>query len=68
MVLILAVKAINDTLGPEGKVTSAPVFGEYPSIWSFLGAKLTQTTLTERLSTAKDARKIMSKDMTQVEI
>ena len=30
VLLALAVKAINDTLGPEGVIPSALVFGEFP--------------------------------------
>ena len=67
-VLALAVKAINDTLGPEGIVPSAPVFGEYPSIRSFLGTKIPRPTLAGRASAAQDARKIMSKHMTRAKV
>ena len=35
----LAVKACNDTLVPEGVVPSALVFGELPSLYSFLRTK-----------------------------
>ena len=37
--LSLAVKACNDTLGPERAVPSVLVFGEFPSLNSFLGPK-----------------------------
>ena len=64
----MAVKAINDTLGPEGIVPSSLVFGEYPSIRSFLGAKLLWPTLAEKASAAQDVRKIMPKHMAQVRV
>ena len=52
IILALAVKAIIDILGPEGIVPSAIVFGEYPSIRPFLGAKVPRLTLAERASAA----------------
>ena len=64
----MVVKAINDTLGPEGIVPLALVFGEYPSILSFIGANLPRPTLAESVSAAQDARKIMSKHMAQVRV
>ena len=38
--LAIATKAINDTLGPEGIVPFALVFGEFPSIRAFIGPNM----------------------------
>ena len=44
ILLAIAIKAINDTLGPEGIVLSALVFGEFPSIRAFIGPKVPHAT------------------------
>ena len=66
--LAIAVKAINDTLGPEGIVPSALVFGEFPSIRNFLGPKVPRATLAERAEVALEARKLMSKHMAMTKV
>ena len=57
--LSLAVEACNDTLGPEGVEPSALVFGEFPSLRSFLGPKVPSTILAEQAQAALTTRKVM---------
>ena len=45
VLLALAVKAMNDTLGPEGYVPSSLVFGEFPSLRTFVGPIIPHPTL-----------------------
>ena len=64
----IAVKAINNTLDPEGKVPSASVPGEFPSIRALLGPKVFRGTLVERVFAAQEARKQMSKHLKQIKV
>ena len=57
LLLQMAVKACNDSLGPEGIIPGALVFGTYLSIRSFLGPKLPKETLVECAEIAQTARK-----------
>ena len=68
VLLALAVKAMNDTLGPEGVVPSSLVFGEYPSLRSFVGPVLPRPSLAERAEAAQQARQLMAKHLAQVRI
>ncbi len=43
--LALAIKEMNDTLGPEGFVPSALVFGAFPSLRTFSGPGIPRPTL-----------------------
>ena len=61
----LAVKACNDTLGPEGVVPYALVFVEFPSLRSVLGPKVPRAILAERAQAALIARKIMAEAQAQ---
>lgn len=51
LALSCAVKAINDTLGPEGIVPSALVFGEYPQVSTRSEPSPTRSTLQDLLPT-----------------
>ena len=63
LLLRMAIKAMNDTLGPEGIVPSALVFGEFPSIRPFFGPPKYRPTPVERAEIAHKARKIMSQEL-----
>ena len=63
LILAIATKAINDTFGPEGVVPSALVFGEFPSLCSYLGANIPRATLAERAVIAQKARRLMSRHL-----
>ena len=60
--------AMNDTLGPEGLVPSAPVFGEYPKAYTRSKTPPPRSTLVERASIAKSVRKEMEKHMSEMRI
>ena len=68
LILALVTKAMNDTVGPRGLVPSAHVFGEFPSLRSYLGANIPMHTLAERAIIAQKIRKLMSKHMAVAEI
>ena len=68
MLLALATKAINDTLGPEGIVPSSLVFGEFPILRSLYGPIFTRPTLAECARTALDARRLMSRHLAQAKV
>ena len=59
--LALVVKAMNDTLGPEGIVPSALVFGEFPSLRSFERPVIPRHSLSERSLANQDARRLVAK-------
>ena len=59
---------MNDTLGPEGIVPSALVFGDLPSIRPFLWSIWHQPTLSKRAEMAYNARKIMTAELTRKKI
>lgn len=56
LLLSLKVKAMNDTLGPEGTVSSGLVFGEFPSLRSLFGSIVPRPTPAEREEAALEAR------------
>ena len=60
LLLAFSVKAMNDTLGPEGVVPSALVFGEFLSLRSVSGPLIPHPTLAERAEVALQARRFMS--------
>lgn len=66
LLLASAVKAMNDTLGPEGLVPSALVFGEFPSLRSFEGPIIPRPSLSEKALIAQEARRLMSKHLAQM--
>ncbi len=68
VLLALAVKAINDTLGPEGVVLSALVFGEFPCLLSFGGPVVPRASLAKRALAAQDARRHMARHLAQGQI
>ena len=61
--LAASVKAMNDTLGPEGLVPSALVFREFPPVFTKSEAPAARLILGERASVAQSARKEMGKLM-----
>ena len=63
LLLALSVKEINDTLGPEGIVPSALVFGEFPSLLAYQGPVIPRPTLAERAKAALSARRYMSQNL-----
>ena len=63
VLLALSVKAMNDTLGPEGIVPSSLVFGEFPSLRTFVGPIIPRPSLAERAETAQEARRLMAKHL-----
>ena len=60
LLLALAVKVMNDTLGTEGIVPSAFVFGEFRSLRSLRGPAVLRPSLAERAEAAQQARQYMS--------
>ena len=56
LLLALAPKAINDTLGPEGMVAPALVYRGLSLLRSYLGANMPRETLAERDIVAQKAR------------
>ena len=59
LILALFTKVICDTLGLEGALPSALVFGALPSLRSHLGANIPRATLAERAMIAQEARRLM---------
>lgn len=68
LALALSVKALNDTLGPEGHVPSALVFGEFPLPYTKSEQKPQRLTVDERAAIASLARKEMSEIMARMRI
>lgn len=66
--LAMALKAMNDTLGPEGLVPSALVFGEYPSLRVFGETPQPRATLEARAILAKEDRKEMEQQMASLRV
>lgn len=62
-ILAMCVKAMNDTLGPEGLVPSALVFGVYPSTHVFEEPRDPKPTLQERAKLANTIRAEMDSQM-----
>ena len=67
-VLAASVKAMIDTLGPEGLVPSALVFGEFPPVIKKSEAPAARLKLRERASVAKSARKEMGKIIAEMRV
>ena len=68
LALALSVKAMNDTLGPEGLVPSALVFGEFPKLRTKGSKPTPRATLLSRKAVAETARKEMEKQITKMKI
>lgn len=66
--LACAVKAMNDTLGPEGLVPSALVFGEFPHLAPDYSPRSERSTLQQRSNMAHIARTEMSKIMDRLRL
>lgn len=66
--IALAVKSMNDSLGPEGLVPSLLVFGEYPKVATRSEIPTTKLTLGERSKVAVIARKEMERIMAQMRV
>ena len=63
-----SVKALNDTLDPEGLVPSALVFGEFPPMFTKSESPAQRATLQDRASVAQSARKEMEKIMAEMRV
>lgn len=68
LLLSMSVKAINDTLGPDGLVPSALVFGEFPSAFTTSETPHPRATLESRAAVANLARREMEKQMAAVRL
>ena len=68
LALALAVKAMNDTLGPEGYVPSVLVFGEYPRVHTKSEKPPPKKTLSERSKIAALARKECESIMAKMKV
>ena len=68
VLLALSVKAMNETLGPESIVPSSLVFGEFPSLRTFEGPVIPRPTLAERSLAAQEARRLMAKQLAEVQV
>ena len=68
LALAMAVKAMNDTLGPEGLVPSALVFGEFPPVHTNSESNVPRATLQERAAMASTARREMEKCMAELRL
>lgn len=56
VLLVLYIKSINDTLGPEGIIPSASVFEKFSSIRSILGYVFLWASLEERAEVAQEVK------------
>lgn len=61
--LACAAKAMNDTLGPEGLVPSALIFGEFPRVFNPSESNTTRLTNNERAELDQVARQEMEQQM-----
>jgi len=68
VLLDLAVKGMNDTLGPEGLVRSALVFGSMPSLAMLGSTPDPRATLEDRAAIANSARKSMQQQMAKLRV
>lgn len=66
--LFIAVNALIETLGPNGVVLSALVFGDYQSIRSFDKPRLPSLKLAERATSAQRARNLMTSHMANTKV
>ncbi len=68
LLLSLAVKAMNNTLGPEGLVPSSLVFGELPQDHTASEIPKQRDTLGERAAMAHAARTEMQRIMARMRV
>ena len=68
LLLSFAVKALNDTLGLDGLVPSALVFGEFPSPLTTSEIRHPRSMLESRAEIANKARREMEKEMAAVRV
>lgn len=68
LALAVYVKALNDTLGPEGNVPSALVFGYFPLPYTKSEQKPQRLTVDKRATVVTLARKEMSEIMARMRI
>lgn len=68
LLLSVAVKALNDTIGPDGVVPSALLFGEYPLIRTFDKPRMPNPKLVQRALIAQQARKLMAQNMAKARV
>jgi len=68
MLLSFAVKAMNDTLGPEGFVPSALVFGEYPHVFTKSEVPHPRATAADRAEMVNAAREEVGKIMAKLRV
>ena len=68
VLIALAVKAMNDTLGPKGIDPSSLVFGEFPNLRSLVGPDIARPLLAERAMAAQEALHLMAKNLAQLRI
>ena len=68
LILYLCVKAMNDTIGPEGLAPSSLVFGEMPSVRMINEPLIQKSKLSERNQAAMEARKEMVSSMEKIRI
>lgn len=68
LLLGLSIKAMNDTLGLEGTVPSALVFGEFPILRSLSGPTIPRPSLAERAEGALQARRYMSQLLARAKV
>jgi len=68
LALHAAVKAMNDTLGPEGLVPSALVFGDYPKVTTRSENPSLKAELRSRAQMATVARKEMERLMANMKV
>lgn len=66
ILLAMPVKSLDDSLGPEGLVPSALIFGENPQIRAPRLGNLTRPDLAQRANAAEEARKEMSFQMAKL--
>ena len=68
LTLALTVKAVNDTLRPNGVVPSTLVFGEHPPVFTRSENQKRRPTLDERAKIAFEARNEMEQHMAKLRI
>ena len=68
LALVHSVKAMNDTLGPEGLVPSAFVFGEFPKVFTPAEEPHPRATVESRAAIASRARREMEQHMAKLRI
>ena len=68
LLLALSVKAMNETLGPEGFVPSTLIFGDFPNLRTVSGPVIPRPSLAKRAEGAQQARHHMSEFLPQVKM